>query len=66
MNLFGNKRTRALILIMCALVLSGIAVSYFYYGNINRSTDPRIVEARIYMGNTMYMLNIMILIPFFG
>ena len=46
MNLFGNKKTRALIIIMCALVLSGIAVSYFYYGNINRSSDPRIVEAR--------------------
>jgi len=50
MNLFGNKKTRALIIIMCALVLSGIAVSYFYYGNINRSTDPRIVEARTLYG----------------
>lgn len=50
MNPFGNKKTRALIIIMCALVLSGISVSYFYYGNINKSTDPRIVEARTLYG----------------
>lgn len=46
MNFFKNKTSRALIIIMCALVLSGIAVSYVYYNNINKSTDPRIVQAR--------------------
>lgn len=46
MNFFKNKTSRALIIIMCALVLSGVAVSYVYYNNMNKSTDPRIVQAR--------------------
>lgn len=46
MELFKNKKTRALIMIMGALVLSGIAISYLYYKNINESIDPRIVKAR--------------------
>lgn len=41
-----NKKTRALILIMCALVLSGVIISYLHYRNINESIDPRIVAAR--------------------
>ena len=46
MDFFKNKTSRALIIGMCALVLSAIAISYFYYKNINESTDPRIVNAR--------------------
>jgi tetratricopeptide (TPR) repeat protein len=46
MELFKNKKTRALIVIMSALVLSGVAISYSYYKNINESIDPRIVKAR--------------------
>ncbi len=45
-NIFKNKKTRALILIMCALVLSGVIISYFYYRDINDSIDPRILAAR--------------------
>lgn len=46
MNLIKNKTSRALIIIMCVLVLSGISISYLYYNNVNKSTDPRIVQAR--------------------
>lgn len=41
-----NKSTRALILIMIALVIIGILIARSYYGSINRSVDPRVVEAR--------------------
>lgn len=37
---------RALILIMIALVITGILIARFYYGNINKSIDPRVVKAR--------------------
>ncbi|MCG8307815.1 MAG: hypothetical protein MI975_10535 [Cytophagales bacterium] len=46
MNVFANRKTRALIFIMCALVLSGIIISHFYYKGINASIDPRVVPAR--------------------
>lgn len=46
MNVFQNKPTRALIFIMCALVVCGIIISKLYYKNINESADPRIVDAR--------------------
>ncbi len=46
MGFFQNKKNRVLILIMSALVFSGITISYFYYKSINESTDPRIVNAR--------------------
>lgn len=46
MRLLGTNRTRALIIIMCALVLSGIVISHFYYKSVNESVDPRIGEAR--------------------
>jgi len=47
MSLLKNKKSRALIFIMCALVLSGIVISHFYYKSINESADPRIVKARL-------------------
>ena len=46
MNALANKKTTALILIMCALVLFGIIISYYHYSNINKYIDPRIVDAR--------------------
>jgi tetratricopeptide (TPR) repeat protein len=46
MTLLVSNRTRALIAIMCALVLSAIVISHFYYKSVNDSVDPRIVEAR--------------------
>ncbi len=46
MNVLTNRKTRALILIMCALVLIGIFISHFYYKSVNASVDPRIVPAR--------------------
>ena len=46
MNVFANRKTRALIFIMCALVLCGFIISHFYYKSVNASVDPRIVPAR--------------------
>ena len=46
MGLIKNKSTRALILIMCALVFFGVLISHFYYKNSNESVDPRVVDAR--------------------
>jgi tetratricopeptide (TPR) repeat protein len=58
MSLIENNKTRALILIMCALVLSGIAISHFYYRSVNESVDPRIVEARkLYEKYNLYTQN---------
>lgn len=41
-----NKQTRALIIIMCALVLFGVLFAHLYYSSVNNSIDPRIVKAR--------------------
>lgn len=58
MSLVANKKTRALIIIMCALVLSSIIISYFYYKGVNESIDPRIVEARTqYENYNLYAQN---------
>lgn len=46
MKAFVNSSTRALVLIMSVLVVTGILIARSYYGNINRSIDPRITEAR--------------------
>jgi tetratricopeptide (TPR) repeat protein len=46
MNVFANRKTRALIFIMCALVLGGVIITHFYYKSVNASIDPRIVPAR--------------------
>ncbi len=41
-----DKGTIAVILIMTVIVLIGISVAYFYYGNINDAEDPRVIEAK--------------------
>ncbi|MGM0666580.1 MAG: tetratricopeptide repeat protein [Bacteroidota bacterium] len=46
MVLFKNKATGALIVIMIALVISGLFIAKKYYGSVNRAVDPRIVPAR--------------------
>jgi len=46
MNLFKNKTTVALVLIMSAIVLVALATASFYYKKQNNSIDPRILEAR--------------------
>lgn len=46
MNIIKNRKSRALIFIMCALVLSGFIIAHFYYKSVNASVDPRIVPAR--------------------
>ena len=46
MRTFQNSSTRALVLIMIALVVIGILIARSYYGNINKSIDPRVAEAR--------------------
>ncbi|MFH0755849.1 MAG: tetratricopeptide repeat protein [Bacteroidota bacterium] len=37
---------RTLILVMVTIVITGILVARSYYGNINRSVDPRVLHAR--------------------
>ena len=50
-----NSSVRAIILIMIALVIIGILIARSYYGNINRSIDPRVVKAReLYAGYDSY------------
>ena len=46
MNVFANRNTRALIFIMCALVLIVVITSHFYYKSVNTGVDVRIVPAR--------------------
>ena len=46
MSFIANKSTRALILMMIALVCIGLIIAHFYYKNINSSNDPRIISAR--------------------
>lgn len=46
MFLFKKKTTRALVIIISALVVFTLLVAYFVYKNINDSVDPRIVNAR--------------------
>lgn len=46
MRAFLNSPTRSLILIMIVLVVIGILIAKSYYGNINKSIDPRVAEAR--------------------
>ncbi len=58
MKLFNSKRSVTLIIIMSVIAFSGITISYFYYKNINESTDPRILEARVlYENYNVYALS---------
>lgn len=47
MGILKNKSTRALVLIMSALVFISILISNHYYKGINNNVDPRIKEARL-------------------
>jgi tetratricopeptide (TPR) repeat protein len=46
MVFFRNKATGALIVIMIALVITGLFIAKKYYGSVNNAVDPRIVPAR--------------------
>lgn len=55
MAILKNRATRALILIMIALVLIAVVISKIYYTGANQSVDPRIVKARqLYSGYNTY------------
>lgn len=41
-----NNRIRRLLVIMAILVVVAVVIAKTYYGNLNRSVDPRIVKAR--------------------
>jgi tetratricopeptide (TPR) repeat protein len=41
-----NPKTKILILIITILTVSGLTISYFYYGNINKKEDPRILSVK--------------------
>ncbi|MFO8233826.1 MAG: tetratricopeptide repeat protein [Bacteroidales bacterium] len=47
MGIFNNKPTRALMLILSALVFIGVLISRHYYKGINEAVDPRVKEARL-------------------
>lgn len=46
MGFFRNKATGALIVIMIALVVTGLFIANKYYSSVNSAIDPRIVPAR--------------------
>ncbi len=51
MKLGGARSIRSVVVIMLVVVVSGGIVARTYYGNANRSVDPRIVHAReLYSG----------------
>ncbi|HDZ41594.1 MAG TPA: hypothetical protein ENH59_07950 [Bacteroidetes bacterium] len=46
MEFLRNKTTRALIIIMTALVIAGIIIARTYYNSQNKAVDPRVAPAR--------------------
>jgi len=42
----GPLSVRTLIIVMATLVVTGVLIAKSYYGNANKSIDPRILEAR--------------------
>jgi len=51
----GQHSIRRLVVIMVAVVIVGIIIARSYYGNANRSVDPRIIKAReLYSGYDSY------------
>jgi len=45
-----NKGTRIIIGIMVILAAVGIVIAWIYYGNINKSVDPRVRQAQVLYG----------------
>jgi tetratricopeptide (TPR) repeat protein len=41
-----SPKTKILILIITILTVSGLTISYFYYGNINEKEDPRVLRVK--------------------
>ncbi len=46
MSAAHSKAGRTLVLVMLAVVIAGVLIARFYYGRVNRATDPRILHAR--------------------
>ncbi|MFO7873528.1 MAG: hypothetical protein R6U62_03515 [Bacteroidales bacterium] len=47
MGILNNKPTRALVLILSAIVFIGVLISRHYYKGVNETVDPRVKEARL-------------------
>lgn len=47
MKLLKNNKIRVFILIMGTLFVSALIAGYFYYDYINKSVDPRVIQANI-------------------
>lgn len=47
MILRGNRPARVLIVIMIAIVVTGIVIATVYYRSVNGSVDPRVIPARL-------------------
>ena len=45
-----NKGTRIIIGIMVILAAVGVVIAWIYYGNINKSVDPRVRQAQVLYG----------------
>ncbi len=45
-SILKNKGTRIVTGIMLVLAVAGVAIAWMYYGNINKSVDPRVKQAR--------------------
>jgi len=53
-----SKGTKTVILIMTVLVILGISIAKIYYGNVNASEDPRVIDAKhLYKKYNIYTEN---------
>jgi tetratricopeptide (TPR) repeat protein len=50
MYILINKGTRIIIGIMVILAAVGVVIAWIYYGNINKSVDPRVRQAQVLYG----------------
>ena len=41
-----SKRTILLLTVLVVIVVSGLSIAYFYYGNINKNIDPRLMKTQ--------------------
>jgi len=46
-SVLKNKGTRVVLGIMLILAAAGVTIAWIYYGNINKSVDPRVKQARL-------------------
>lgn len=41
-----NNGTKKIIILMIFIVISGLTIAYFYYDNLNKNVDPRLIEVQ--------------------